>query len=188
MTKNTTSNDETDLFRTSVGKVKAIDHNQVVLKQTPKPKPIPRRTDVSALDPLLNAVDDELELLYQEDSMAFLAPGVQKAVLKKLRKGHFGVHADIDLHGLNSKEAQSYLLHAINVCIEEGARCILIIHGKGYNSPNARPVLKNDLNFWLRQHKDILAFCSAPAKAGGTGALLVLLKLGEKFADDEFIR
>lgn len=185
MTKKNTSSDETDLFRTSVGKVRAIDHNQVVLKQAPKPKPFPRRADISELDPLQNVVDEELELLYQEDSMAFMAPGVQKAVLKKLRKGRYGVHAEIDLHGLNSKEAQHYLLQSINICIEDGARCILIIHGKGYNSPNVQPVLKNDLNFWLRQHKDVLAFCSAPAKAGGAGALLVLLKLGEKFADDE---
>lgn len=185
MTKKTTSNDETALFRASVGKVRAIEHNQVLLKPSPKPKPFPRPANVSESDPLQNAVDEELELLYQEDSMAFLAPGVQKAVLKKLRKGRFGVHAEIDLHGLNSKEAQHYLLQSINICIEDGARCILVIHGKGYNSPNAQPVLKNDLNFWLRQHKDVLGFCSAPAKAGGTGALLVLLKLGEKFADDE---
>ena len=186
MTKITASSDETDLFRASVGTVKTIDHNQVLLKQSPKPKPFPRRNDVLTLDPLQNAVDEELELLYQEDSMAFLAPGVQKAALKKLRKGRFGIHAEIDLHGLSSQEAQHYLLHAINICVEDGARCILIIHGKGYNSPNAQPVLKNDLNFWLRQHKDVLAFCSAPAKAGGTGALLVLLKLGEKFTLEEF--
>ena len=185
MTKKTTFSDETDLFRASVGEVRAIQHNQVVLRPRPKPKAVPRKTDTLALDPLQNVVDDELELLYQEDSMAFLAPGVQKAVLKKLRKGRYGVHAEIDLHGLNSKEAYHYLLQSIHFCIEDGARCILIIHGKGYNSPNAQPILKNDLNFWLRQHQDVLAFCSAPARAGGTGALLVLLKLGEKFADDE---
>jgi DNA-nicking Smr family endonuclease len=185
VTKKTTFSDETDLFRASVGEVRAIQHNQVVLRPRPKPKPVPRKTDTLALDPLQNVVDDELELLYQEDSMAFLAPGVQKAVLKKLRKGRYGVHAEIDLHGLNSKEAYHYLLQSIHFCIEDGARCILIIHGKGYNSPNAQPILKNDLNFWLRQHQDVLAFCSAPARAGGTGALLVLLKLGEKFADDE---
>lgn len=185
MTKKTTPPDESALFRDSIGKVRQLSHNQANLKPDTKPKPFPRPRELTDISPLQNGIDEELELLYQEDSMAFLAAGVQKAVLKKLRKAQFGIHAEIDLHGLNSREAQRYLLQSIQHCIEDGARCILIIHGKGYNSPNAQPVLKNDLNVWLRQHKDVLAFCSAPARAGGTGALLVLLRLGEKFALEE---
>jgi DNA-nicking Smr family endonuclease len=71
--------------------------------------------------------------------------------------------------------------------VEDGCRCVQIVHGKGYNSPGNQPVLKNDINLWLRQHQDVLAFCSTPPKAGGTGALYVLLKLSDKFGltDDE---
>jgi len=58
-----------------------------------------------------------------------------------------------------------------------------IIHGKGYRSENSHPVLKNNLNQWLRQHRDVQAFCSASAKDGGAGAVLVLLHLAEKYAD-----
>ena len=185
MTKKTTLPNDTDLFRNTVGKVKAIAHNQVILKPDQRPKPIPRPKSASLHNPLQNPIDENLELLYQEDSMAFLAPGLQKAVLRKLRKGQYGLDADIDLHGLNSQTAQYRLLHFIASCIERGHRCILIIHGKGYNSPNAQPVLKNDLNVWLRQHQDVQAFCSAPQRAGGAGALLVLLKLSEKYTCDE---
>ncbi len=32
----------------------------------------------------------------------------------------------------------------------------------------------------LRQHRDVLAFVSAPENQGGTGAVLVLLKRAEK--------
>jgi len=34
----------------------------------------------------------------------------------------------------------------------------------------------------LRQHKDVQAFCSAPPRDGGTGAVFVLLQLAEKYS------
>ncbi|MGD0958906.1 MAG: Smr/MutS family protein, partial [Methylomonas sp.] len=126
-------------------------------------------------------VEEALDTLYQEDTLAFVAPGIQKSVLKKLRKGHFGLDAELDLHGLNSSDALKQLLSFLHHCLEDGCRCVLIVHGKGYHSPDNEPVLKNAINLWLRQHKDVQAFCSAPARAGGSGALLVLLRLSEKF-------
>jgi DNA-nicking Smr family endonuclease len=55
------------------------------------------------------------------------------------------------------------------------------VHGKGYRSLDNQPVLKNNLNLWLRQHRDVQAFCSASPKDGGAGAVLVLLRLSEKY-------
>ena len=133
------------------------------------------------IDPLQNGVDDALETLYQEDTVAFLAPGLQKNTLRKLRKGLYGFDAVIDLHGLSSREALEQLLRFLHHCQEEGYRCVQIIHGKGYNSPDNQPILKNNLNLWLRQHREVLAFCSSSPKAGGSGALTVLLRLAEKF-------
>lgn len=159
----------------------------MVLQPDKKPRPHPVAKPLEQVDPLQNSVDDALETLFQEDKVAFIAPGLQKNVLKKLRKGHYGLDADIDLHGLSSRDAQQQLLKFLHYCLEDGYRCVQIIHGKGYNSPGNQPVLKNDINLWLRQHKDVLAFCSTPPRAGGTGALFVLLRLSEKFAvhDDQ---
>lgn len=188
MIKKTTSSDDTALFRTTVGPVRNVDTNTVILKPDKKPRPIPAAKPLEAVDPLRNEVEGRLEMLYQEDKVAFIAPGLQKSVLKKLRKGYFGLDADIDLHGLSSREAQHQLLRFLQHCVEGGNRCVQIIHGKGYNSPDHQPVLKNDINLWLRQHKDVLAFCSTPPRAGGAGALYVLLKLSDKFdaAGDDF--
>jgi DNA-nicking Smr family endonuclease len=130
-------------------------------------------------------VEDPLDKLYQEDRIAFIVPGIQRSALKKLRKGYYGVDADLDLHGLNSREALKQLLRFLQDCVEDGYRCVHIVHGKGYHSPDNEPVLKNEINLWLRQHKDILAFCSAPRRAGGSGALYVLLRLSEKYAVTE---
>lgn len=187
MTKKTTNPDDALLFKSAVGTVKTIDKNTVILKPDKKPRPIPLPKALEAVDPLQKDVNGHLETLYQEDRVAFISPGLQKNVIKKLRKGYYEVAANIDLHGLSSRDAQQQLLRFLHRCVEEGCRCVQIIHGKGYNSPDNQPILKNDINLWLRQHKDVLAFCSTPPKSGGTGALFVLLRLKEKYQGNDDI-
>lgn len=185
MTKKSTPADEAQLFRDSVGPVQKIQHNQVNMQPQHKPRPVPRPQVLEQVDPLQKDVAEGLDTLFQEDRVAFIAPGLQKGVLRKLRKGYYGLDADIDLHGQTSRQAQQNLLRFLHDSVERGWRCVQIIHGKGYNSPDNQPVLKNDINLWLRQHKDVLAFCSSPQKAGGAGALYVLLRLSDKFVVDE---
>lgn len=185
MTKKTTHFDDKALFLNAIGEVKRLQTDTVLLKPDKKPPPIPIFKPLEQIDPLQNVVDNELETLFQEDKIGFIAPGMQKNVLKKLRKGNYGIDAEIDLHGLTSPQALKQLLRFLHFCVEDGCRCVQIIHGKGYNSPDSQPVLKNDLNLWLRQHQDVLAFCSTPPRAGGTGAVYVLLRLSEKFDQTE---
>ena len=92
--------------------------------------------------------------------VAYIGPGLQKKVLRKLRHGFFDIDAELDLHGLNAHEARHRLSEFLTRCVRAEMRCVHIIHGKGYRSPDNRPVLKNKLNLWLRQHDDVLAFCS----------------------------
>ena len=66
-------------------------------------------------------------------------------------------------------------LGIIQIAKDENQNVIKIVHGKG---PEA--ILKTYVNGWLRQHRDVLAFVSAPEKQGGTGAVLVLLKRSDK--------
>ena len=61
-----------------------------------------------------------------------------------------------------------------------GHGCVRVIHGKGLHSTDdfgrgGVPVLKNLVDRLLRQRADVLAYHSAPPRAGGTGAVLVLL-------------
>jgi DNA-nicking Smr family endonuclease len=170
-----------DLFRQSIGKVHSVKNDKVLLAKGQKPKPIPRPQAINTDDYLTGISEPDIEILGIEDSLSFSAPGLQKSVLKKLRKGYFGLDAEIDLHGLNSNEAKRQLLSFLYLCLEDGCRCVRIVHGKGFRSPDNHPVLKNNLNSWLRQHKHVQAFCSAPPKDGGTGALFVLLHVSEKY-------
>lgn len=182
MRKKNLTQEDRDLFRQSVGKVRAIRSDKLHLKTGNKPKPVPKNQTVDTEQHLNNTIFAS-ESLSQEDKVSFLNPGLQKNVLKKLRKGYYGLDAEIDLHGLTSNEAKKQLLRFLHSCAEEGCRCICIVHGKGYRSPDNYPVLKNNINLWLRQHKDVQAFCSAPPKDGGTGAVFVLLSLADKYGE-----
>jgi len=178
--KNLTPEDS-DLFRLTIGKVHAVKSDKVPLSKANRPKPYPKSQAVNVEEHLNSATEFDVEKVGLEDSLSFTSPGLQHNVLRKLRKGQFGLDAEIDLHGLNSNEAKRQLLHFLHDCVKNGCRCVHIVHGKGYRSADNHPVLKNNLNLWLRQHKDVQAFCSAPPKDGGTGAVFVLLQLSEKY-------
>ena len=61
-----------------------------------------------------------------------------------------------------------------------GHRCVLIVHGRGHNSKDHTPVLKERLKSWLARgaaaRKVVLAFTTARPCDGGAGALYVLLR------------
>ncbi len=181
MAKKNLTPEDSNLFRISIGKVLPVKSDKVLLTEEKKPKPFPKSHAVNVDEHLSGAVELDVEKVSLEDTLSFMAPGLQHNVLRKLRKGHFGLDAEIDLHGLNSNEAKRQLLHFLHDCVQNGCRCVHIVHGKGYRSADNHPVLKNNLNVWLRQHKDVQAFCSAPPKDGGTGAVFVLLQLTEKY-------
>ena len=60
-----------------------------------------------------------------------------------------------------------------------GLRCVLVVHGRGLNSENHIPVLKERLPIWLTKgpvKKIVMAFSTAMPYDGGTGAIYVLLR------------
>ena len=188
MSKKITTPEDIQLFRDTVGKVSAIRNDKVLLQKEEKPKPFPRIRKIELEECLSDEKQTVVDKVSREDIIEYTAPGLQKNVIKKLRRGHYGLDAEIDLHGLTSIEAKRQLLVFLHHCVEAGYRCVLIIHGKGYRSHEDHPVLKNDINKWLRQHQDVQAFCTAHSRQGGAGAVLVLLHLSEKFSQlpDDF--
>jgi DNA-nicking Smr family endonuclease len=183
VTKKNLTPEDSDLFRLTIGTVHTVKNDKVLLTADNKPKPYPKPSAINVEEHLSDTGEYDVEQVGIGDSLSFMAPGLQHNVLKKLRKGQFGLDAEIDLHGLNSNEAKRQLLHFLHDSVEDGCRCVHIVHGKGYRSTDNHPVLKNNLNIWLRQHKDVQAFCSAPPKDGGTGAVFVLLQLSKKYED-----
>jgi len=178
VTKKIIDPEDLDLFRQSIGSVKIVKSDKVDLRQGNVPKPYPKARPYDLKEDFHNGSLEEASVSH-EDSLSYTAPGIQHNVLAKLRRGFFGVQAEIDLHGLNSDAAKQQLVHFLRASTAAGNRCIHIIHGKGSRSSEPYPVLKNNLNLWLRQHKEVQAFCSASQREGGTGAVYVLLRLSK---------
>jgi len=111
-----------------------------------------------------------------EAEQTFLRRGLPSDVLSKLRRGHWTVQGELDLHRLTTTEAHDELADFLVAARQRGARCVRVIHGKGLTSPGKEPVLKGKVRKWLSHWDDVLAYCEAPPHAGGGGAVLVLLR------------
>ena len=168
-----------DEFRKAVADVKPLKQPKRIAPRAPAPAPVPhqrRRDEKAALAESLQgplSVDDALE---SGEELVYLRAGMGRQVLRKLRRGHWVIQAELDLHGYNRVEAAAAVVEFLRECLARGLRCVRIVHGKGLGSHHREPVLKAKLRKWLPQRDEVLAYCQAPASEGGSGALLVLLK------------
>ncbi len=123
-------------------------------------------------------LSDEIESpeVSGEEFLFFAQTGLQFKTQKQLRQGKIIIDDHLDLHGFTITEARQTLLEFIQFAQKQQIRCIRLVHGKGYRASSNKPILKNKINSWLRQHPDILAFSSAQPKDGGTGAMYILIK------------
>ena len=168
-----------ELFRYAVRGTQPIERSDRAQLDhaSPPPEPRKRREDErAALHESLAAplsLEDRLEM---GDEAVFLRPGLPRRVLTDLRRGRWVLQAELDLHGCNREEARTALASFLAARLQRGDRCVRVIHGKGLGSPGKLSILKQLSRGWLAQREEILAFCQAGPHAGGSGALLVLLK------------
>jgi DNA-nicking Smr family endonuclease len=106
----------------------------------------------------------------------FLRPGLSRMTLRKLRRGEPPVQDHLDLHGLASNEARKLLQAFLREVTQRGLCCVRVVHGKGWQAGGGEGVLKNRTRHWLTQCGEVLAYCEAPPRDGGGGAVIVLLK------------
>jgi DNA-nicking Smr family endonuclease len=111
-----------------------------------------------------------------EHEQTFVRRGLSPDLAGKLRRGHWSVQAELDLHGLTVDEAHDALSDFVVESRTLRLRCVRVIHGKGLTSPNKEPVLKGKVRRWLAHWDEVLAYTEAPRHAGGSGAVLILLK------------
>ena len=173
----TVSDQDRSLFRDAVGHTRPVIDDRVQHRQ-PKADVRPRKPEADERK-MMTATDhpaDQLVTVEAGEEIQFLRSGIQQRVLKKLRRGHFDINAELDLHGMNIETARTNIDIFIHECQLRGIASLKIIHGKGLRSRPRGPVLKNLTNVTLQTRSDVLAFVSARANDGGTGAVYVLLK------------
>lgn len=95
-----------------------------------------------------------------------------------LRAGRIPPDERLDMHGLRADDARAVLGDRVRAAAERGARCLLVIHGRGAHSGGAGvlPQLAADELMGGRAAAHVLAFCRAQPRDGGAGALYVLLR------------
>ena len=181
MTNDGLSDKEKELFRNHMNGVTPLRKSQKrpiePIPKNPAPKGAShRKSSVTAIKRrdvyLSNAYH---EPVFADTILSFAHKDLPSKRFRELKTGAIAWQARLDLHGLRVDPAQAALLTFLAQATHLNHRCVLIIHGKGGLGTEA-PILKNLVNHWLRQMPEVLAFHSAIARDGGTGAVSVLLK------------
>lgn len=169
--------DEAAVFRRAMAGVRRYENDRADTRPPPPPpRPAQREADERrVVESLLDPPPDPAEIETGEELLYYRA-GVQRRVIRQLRRGHYPPAAQLDLHGLTRREAYRELVLFLASAADRGLRCVRIIHGKGRGSRQPQPVLKVSVDQWLRRRDYVLAFASAPESDGGTGAVYVLLR------------
>jgi DNA-nicking Smr family endonuclease len=172
--------DGESLFRQAIGSVRRLP-DAPAPPARPRPRPRARmaeRDEAAARSEFRRAMDEPL--LEAGDSLSWRRDGIPAHVVRRLARGEYAAEDELDLHGADVPRAEAMVRRFLGDARAASLGCVRIIHGKGLHGPagfdaGGAPVLKNLVDRMLRHRSDVLAFHSAPARAGGTGAVLVLL-------------
>lgn len=176
--------DDATVFLRAVSDVKKMDSSPAQTAKSRQPSLQQRR---AAAD----AVEEERRLFLQ--AMGNMGPVFRDAIpeseetreqqrsssgrMRQLKRGTIRISAELDLHGFLKDEALARLEHFIAGEYSRGRQAVLVITGKGTNSPEG-PVLPGAVADWLRSKGKIMVaeFHPAPRDKGGSGAAVVFLK------------
>ena len=162
------------LFLQAVGQVRPLAQQYIKIER-PKPKARGPGNDRTRFATLLDDYTPPIDGYSGSGGpVQYRRDGVQIQTLRKLRRGHYRIDNELDLHGLTVEEARQHTKHFLHHCQQQGQRCIRLIPGKG--KPDAPSKIRAMLEHWLPVRKEVLAFCSAQPAQGGSGALLLLLR------------
>ncbi len=168
-----------DLFENLFADVTRLPEQARVMHPRPKIAPIPTQRLRDERAALADSLSDHITWdigTETGEELVYLRNGLSPQTIKKLRRGHWVLQDELDLHGSTSAQARPLLVEFLNACMRIDVRCVRIIHGKGLRSKNREPVLKTKVANWLIQRDEVLAFCQARQVDGGSGAVVVLLK------------
>ncbi len=158
------------------------DRRGRVAKQQPTSRQDHRLADeISALSDLQDLIAGRgtFMIQYTDEYMEGVAPAVDRRLAQRLHEGEFAIQAHLDLHGYTVDEARPAVDRFLTNAYTNGQRCVRLVHGRGRNSINNQPVLKEQVRLWLshgRLSRLVLAFATAPLTDGGAGAVYILLR------------
>lgn len=168
------SKDDREIFAEATRDVRPIKGDERVARQLARPRAAARKRRTEESEVLHESLHGALAEPLEETG--FRRPGLADQTFRRLQRGEFAVEDEIDLHGLTRAEARSALREFLTAASAGRLGCVRVIHGKGSRSGPQGPVLKQLVHQWLTQWNEVLAFATARARHGGTGAVYVLLR------------
>lgn len=120
--------------------------------------------------------DGRVEAVRPCEELLFALTDLPSRTLSRLKRGDIDWQAGLDLHGFDLESARLELESFLAEARLNRTRCVLVVHGKAWSGTARYPVIKSHVNAWLRELPEVLAFCSATDRDGGTGAVYVLLR------------
>jgi len=93
----------------------------------------------------------EFSMNFSEEYIEGHVVGLDSLILQKLRAGQYSPEAHLDLHGLNARQAFEVLVGFVRRSWHRGMRALLLIPGRGKNSPDGVGVLRERVQSWLTQ-------------------------------------
>ncbi len=165
-------NDDAELFRATVGEVRPLAAQNRIT-----PVPLPRHAYIPDSYTAVEIADTLPDINSDVSIDEYIGNGISWQSLRKLKRGYWPIQDDLDLHGLHSDTARRTLQAFLHHALEQRFRCVLVIHGKGLNSKSGEAVLKIRTRHWLIHHPGVLAYCDSPARQGGSGAAIILLRI-----------
>lgn len=150
-------------------------------REVPPEVPAPVSSFIEESNPLQDFMDGKLEftLAFTDEYLEGHVIGLDLMTVGKLQAGQFSPEAHIDLHGMNAQQAFQALVGFFRGAYLKGLRTLLVVPGRGLNSPQGMSILRDKLQDWLTQEpfrRVVLAFCTAKPADGGAGALYVLMR------------
>ncbi len=177
---------EENLFQSAMSGVKPLKGKgrDIPLETEPAAEGVALQEE-SDLDTLYRLVRGEVEfdVQFSDEYIQGYVKSINTRTFRRFKNGELSIEAHLDLHGLNSDQARQELLLFMREQYHQGKTCVLLIPGRGKNSPLGEGVLRNEIQAWLTMEplkRIVLAFCSALPKHGGTGALYVLMRSKKK--------
>lgn len=105
--------------------------------------------------------------------------GLDKKSFLALASGEHSLEARLDLHGMHAQQAFQALVPFFRTAWHKGLRTVIIVTGRGMNSPAGIGILRHKVSTWLTQDpfkRVVMAFCTARLCDGGSGSMYVLLR------------
>ena len=177
--------DETRAFLEAMSEVEPLNGSRNIITREPNinirpahPAPDDELEAMAHLSDLVSGTA-EMDITFSDEYIEGCVHGFDRKLMQKIKKGQFPIQDYVDLHGLTKHEAEIRIRDFLIQSHRVGLRCVLVVHGRGLNSQDNIPVLKERLPVWLNRgpvKKIVLAFSTARPYDGGTGAIYVLLR------------